>query len=66
MPFFKKNNPCTWFNFVAINFKHNKPPNMLLFYKYLILVFVAQNRKNVAIGVCALLFSGLIYFSLSS
>ena len=26
----------------------------------LALVFVAQNKKNVAIGVCALLFSGLI------
>ena len=33
---------------------------LALVFGILALVFVAQNRKNVAVGVCALLFSGLI------
>ena len=33
---------------------------LALVFGILALVFVAQNKKNVAIGVCALLFSGLI------
>jgi hypothetical protein len=33
---------------------------LALIFGILALVFVAQNKKNVAIGVCALLFSGLI------